>query len=198
MKKVTTFILMVAVTILLIRCSSDCKEAKTSEEKPKLKVKTDEQRVEEGRLLVEKMGCNDCHSKKVMTEMGPVPDESMLMAGHPADEVLAPYDNQLLQSYVLMNMSLTATVGPWGITYAANLTPDPTGIGTWTIDNFKKAIREGKYKGMDNTRMLLPPMPWQGYAKMTDDELESIFAYLKSLPPVKNIVPEAVINLPPQ
>jgi hypothetical protein len=89
-------------------------------------------------------------------------------------------------------MDLTSAVGPWGQSFASNLTPDGTGIGNWKEEQFIKAIREGKYKGLDNTRPLLPPMPWVAYKNLTDDDLKSIFAYLKSLPPVKNAVPAPI------
>jgi len=85
----------------------------------------------------------------------------------------------------------TAWSGPWGISYSANLTPDPdTGLGVWTEDMFLKAIRTGKH--MSAGRPILPPMPWQGLAKLTDQDLKSIYAYLKTVPPVKNRVPDAV------
>jgi hypothetical protein len=90
---------------------------------------------------------------------------------------------------MLSNHTATAFVGPWGISYAANLTSDESGIGAWTEAQFFKAIRQGKYKGMDNSRPLLPPMPWNVYANATDDDLKAIFAYLKSTPPVNNVVP---------
>lgn len=86
-------------------------------------------------------------------------------------------------------MNGTATKGPWGISYAANLTPDDTGIGNWTEEQFISAMKEGNYKGIKGARKLLPPMPWQAYNKMQDDDIRAIFAYLKSLKPVSNIVP---------
>ena len=69
--------------------------------------------------------------------------------------------------WIAGTMSLTAWVGPWGISYAANLTPDKaTGIGTLTEEMFIKTLREGKYMGVG--RPLLPPMPWEVLAKKTD------------------------------
>ena len=82
--------------------------------------------------------------------------------------------------------------GPWGTSFAANLTPDETGIGNWSFGQFKKALTEGKAKGLDGGRMLLPPMPWPNYVSMQEADLRAIFAYLKSIPPVKNIVPAPV------
>ena len=80
--------------------------------------------------------------------------------------------------------------GPWGVTYPRNLTPDvETGIGTWSEADIVRAIRTGQRP--DGTP-LLPPMPWPMYAHMTDEEAFAVAAYLKSLPPVKHRVPDAV------
>jgi hypothetical protein len=82
-------------------------------------------------------------------------------------------------------------VGPWGVSYAANLTSDSTtGIGNWTIEQFKNVFKTGKYNGAPGGRDLLPPMPWQNVAQMTDEELEAVFAFLQSTKPVHNIVPQ--------
>ena len=153
--------------------------------------------VKRGQYLVTIMGCNDCHSPKVMGPNGPAPDPEKLLSGHPADMPLAKFDTTTAKNWFLFNPTLTAIVGPWGISYTANITSDATGIGSWTEQQFFKAIREGKYKGLDNTRPLLPPMPWQEIARCNDDDLKAIFAYLKSTKPVKNVVPTAVINMPP-
>ena len=53
--------------------------------------------------------------------------------------------------------------------------------------------REGKYKGLDGSRPLLPPMPWPNFAQMTDEDLKAVFAYLKSTKPVRNIVPTPIM-----
>jgi hypothetical protein len=93
--------------------------------------------------------------------------------------------------WYLATGDLTAWVGPWGISYTANLTPDePTGIGMWTEEVFIKALRTGKHMGIG--RPILPPMPWPDFAKATDEDLKAIFAYLKSLPPIRNQVPDPV------
>ncbi|TXK36953.1 cytochrome c [Pontibacter qinzhouensis] len=187
MKKHLTIL---SAAVLLASCESATTENSTAQNTTQDSALTQEALVERGKYLVTIGGCNDCHSAKTMTDRGPVPDERYLMAGHLAEEQLPPVDQAAFKNgWVLFNMNNTATVGPWGTSYAANLTPDATGIGTWSLKNFKKALREGKYKGMDNTRMLLPPMPWPNFVDMTDQDVEAIFAYLKSLPPVKNNVP---------
>ena len=88
---------------------------------------------------------------------------------------------------------MTAWAGPWGVSYTANLTSDPeTGLGRWNADTFVKAIRNGRHEG--HGRELLPPMPARYYANLTDDDLKAVFAYLETVPAVKNRVPQP---LPP-
>ena len=146
--------------------------------------------VEYGRHLVTIIGCNDCHTPKKVTAMGPVPDTSLLLSGHPAKIPFPDVNRKEIEAKGLaVTGDLTAWAGPWGISYADNLTPDATGIGSWSKEQFFRAIREGKWKGLKNSRELLPPMPWQEFRNMTDEELSAIFAYLKSIKPVQNIVP---------
>jgi mono/diheme cytochrome c family protein len=153
-------------------------------------VPTQAELIERGKYLVITSACHDCHSPKIMTENGPVPDPARLMSGHPKDEQLPPADqNAGRNGWILFSPGLTGFIGPWGTSYSANLTPDDTGIGAWTFENFKTAIRKGKYKGQEGGRNLLPPMPWDMYKNMTDDDLKAIFTYLKSLPKVNNLVP---------
>jgi hypothetical protein len=121
---------------------------------------------------------------------GPEPDMDLALSGHPA--AMPPPDvnrEELEAKGLAATATLTAWVGPWGITYAANLTSDASGVGNWTEENFFRAMREGKYKGLPDSRHLLPPMPWEMYQHMTDAELKAIFAYLKSVKPVRNVVP---------
>lgn len=150
--------------------------------------------VERGKYLVSISGCNDCHSPKMMTAQGPVPDPAKILSGHPSDEKTAPFDTVTTKGWLLFSMGLTSAKGPWGTSFAANLTPDETGIGNWSEENFLNAFQKGDFKGMPGGRKLLPPMPWQEFANMTRVDARSVFMYLKSLPPVKNIVPNA---LPP-
>ena len=155
--------------------------------------------VKRGEYLVTVLGCQDCHTPKVMGEHGPVPDPERTMSGHPASEPLPAHDPDLVGmgpgKWILANMHFTAYVGPWGTTYASNLTPDETGIGSWTEEQFLKTIKEGLKTG--GARPLMPPMPWEGYRNLADEDLKAIFAYLKSLKPVSNVVPEAQLAGPP-
>lgn len=152
---------------------------------------TDQEMIKRGQHLVTVGACHDCHSPKIMTPLGPEPDPERLLSGHPKDEKLPPIPPGT-QDWVMFTMNLTGFAGPWGISYAANLTPDDTGTGSWSFEQFKTAIRKGKYKGLEGSRDLLPPMPWQMYQHFTDDELKAIFAYLRSIKPINNLVPPPV------
>lgn len=152
--------------------------------------------VAKGKYLVNGGGCNDCHSPKLMTAMGPVPDSTKLLSGYPADAklpALPAYDATKPGNWMLFSPDLTAAVGPWGISFAANLTPDSTtGLGAWTEANFINAMRKGKHLGLDGGRPILPPMPWTSLAAMTDEDLKLIFTYLQSIPAIQNQVPQPV------
>jgi cytochrome c553 len=151
-----------------------------------------EVQVKRGEYLVSYAMCDDCHTPKIMTPHGPQLDMSRRFSGHPAEE---PFDTTGMKDLVakrfvaVFSPGLTAALGPWGVSYAANLTPDDTGTGNWTEAQFVKAIREGKSKGMDGTRPLLPPMPWEVVRNMSDEDLKAVFAYLQTVKPVKNAVP---------
>lgn len=154
------------------------------------KTLTQEEMVVLGKYIVSTSGCDDCHTPKIFTEAGPVFDTTRLLSGYQQDEVLPSLDvNALGGKWAATVMSLTAWVGPWGISYASNLTPDnATGIGTLSEEMFIKTMREGKWMGVG--RPLLPPMPWQVYGMKTDQDLKAIYAYLKSLKPIHNEVPQ--------
>ncbi|MBA4055498.1 MAG: diheme cytochrome c-553 [Marivirga sp.] len=193
MKRPIVMVALIA-TVLATACKPEPKDVASAEdvyEIPATPVPLSEaELIQRGKYLVTVAGCNDCHSPKIMTEHGPEPDPNRLLSGHNMSEPLPPMEkNAGRNGWVLFNMNLTAFVGPWGVSYAANLTPDDTGIGAWTFENFKTAIQKGKYKGMEGSRDLLPPMPWQMYRNMTEEDLKSVFTYLKSLPKVNNLVP---------
>jgi hypothetical protein len=147
--------------------------------------------VKRGSYLVGIMGCDDCHSPKQMGPHGPEIIDSLRLSGYPANRPVAHIDTaSIANGWALLGADLTSGAGPWGLTFAANITSDETGIGSWTESNFKKAITEGKWKGLDNSRMLLPTMPWANYKNLKDEDLKAIFAFLKATKPVKNVVPE--------
>lgn len=152
-----------------------------------------ESKVSRGEYLVTTIGCVDCHSPKKMGQRGPEEIPHLKLSGYQQDQEIPPIDKANLKNgWMLMNGDLTAAVGPWGISFAANITSDETGIGNWSVEQFKTAMRKGKFKGMENGRDLLPPMPWPNFAHLTDEDLEAMFAYLKSTDPVENIVPAPI------
>ena len=146
-------------------------------------------RIERGKYLVTIMVCNDCHTPFKMGPKGPEPDMSRMLSGHPESMKLPPPPKTSEPWVAIGSATFTAWAGPWGVTYTANLTPDKnTGMGIWTEDMFIKAMRLGKHMG--TSREIQPPMPWQWYGKMTDEDLKAVFAYLQSIPPIVNHVPD--------
>lgn len=183
--------------LLLMRCTPDSKVDTTKAfETAKLTALDSAALVKRGDYLVTVMVCDDCHTPKKMTANGPEPDLDRRLMGHPANEVYTAdaVKNKLIkdEQVAVFSPGLTGIAGPWGVSYAANLTPHETGTGNWTEANFFKAIREGKYKGLDGGRSLLPPMPWQQYRHLNDEDLRAIFLYLKTLKPIDNLVPRPV------
>lgn len=146
--------------------------------------------IEKGKYLVEIMGCADCHAPKKMTAQGPIPDPDLGLSGHPAKIPMGKVVKT--QDWVLFHPMNTIAVGPWGASFSANLTPDATGIGNWSEEQFIIAMTEGKSKGIRTARPLLPPMPWPNYIHAKKEDLVAIFAYLKSCKPVENIVPQPI------
>ena len=152
-----------------------------------------ERRVARGKDLVFSIGCNDCHTPKKMGPKGPELDARRLLSGHRDDANLpAPPALPGGPWGIVTNMDLTAWSGPWGISYAQNLTPDEnTGLGIWTEEMVLNALRTGRHMGV--SRQILPPMPWEVYGRLPEEDLKSIYAYLRTIPAVKNRVPEPVI-----
>jgi hypothetical protein len=146
--------------------------------------------IKRGSYLVNAMGCDDCHSPKKFGPKGMEFDMEHRFGGHLAGTKLGKANTSVMKDgYMLFSLDLTSAVGPWGQSYAANISSDPTGIGNWTEEQFFRAIREGKSKGLKESRPLLPPMPWFVYKNLNDTDIKSIFAYLKSTKPVENRVP---------
>lgn len=149
-------------------------------------------RVARGKYLVSVMACNDCHTPFKPGPNGPEPDMARFLSGHP-EQVGALPARQPEGAWLWAGAATnTAYTGPWGVSYAANLTPDAnTGLGIWTEDMFIKAIRTGRHMGA--ARPILPPMPWPVYRNATDEDLKAVFAYLRTLKPIVNHVPDAVV-----
>ena len=145
-----------------------------------------------GQYLVSTSACMDCHTPWKMGDKGPEPDLSRLYSGHP-EALKMPPAPSLPEGPWIMTASATNTAwaGPWGVSFTANLTPDPeTGLGRWTEADFIRTIRSGRHMGRG--REVLPPMPIAVYNHFSDRDLKAIFAYLRSLPPIRNKVPDPV------
>jgi len=149
---------------------------------------TDE--IERGRYLVTVAGCKDCHTALTVGPNGPEPDMSRMLAGRPASLEMPPAP-ELPDGPWIVTVSATNTAwpGPWGVSHTANLTPDRvTGLGKWTTRTFTDTIQTGRHLGRG--RPILPPMPIPMYKNFTDADLDAIFSYLQSVPPISNRVPE--------
>ncbi len=152
------------------------------------------EKLSRGSYLATVAGCNDCHTPLKMGANGPEPDMARMLSGHPEGLPMPPAPS-LPPGPWLVSVAATNTAwsGPWGVSFTANLTPDrDSGLGKWTLRNFIETIRTGRHMGRG--REILPPMPIPMYKHFTDADLEAIFAYLQSIPAVKNRVPEP---LPP-
>jgi mono/diheme cytochrome c family protein len=145
---------------------------------------------ERGKWLVTIGGCHDCHTPWKMGANGPENDMTRMLSGHPQDLVMPPVPALPPGPWgVVASLTNTAWAGPWGVSFTANLSPDKeTGTGAWTAADFIATIRSGRHLGRG--RQILPPMPWFNYATLSDDDLKAIYAYLRTIPPISNKVPE--------
>jgi len=149
-------------------------------------------RILRGRYLVDTGGCGDCHTPLKVGKNGPEPDVRRLLSGHPEALKMPPAPKLPAGPWlVTVAATNTAWAGPWGVSFTANLTPDVgTGLGGWSAKQFADTMRTGKHLGVG--REILPPMPIPAYKNFNDVDLEAIFAYLQSIPAVKNRVPTPV------
>ena len=144
-------------------------------------------RVQRGAYLATIPGCHDCHSPK-SAPATMAPDMERPLSGRPSTTAVPA--KPAAMGEISASGDLTAWYGPWGVSYAANLTPDTeTGLGKrYTEASFIRTMRTGK---KPEGEVLLPPMPWPNYARMTDEDLKSLWAYLQTIKPVNNFVRQA-------
>jgi len=149
-------------------------------------------KVERGKYLVNIMGCHDCHTPLKMGANGPEFDMSRALTGHPQDLKMPPAPALPAGPWAWMGaITNTAFNGPWGTSFTMNLTPDKeTGLGDWTEEQFIATMRTGKHQGKG--RPVLPPMPFFNLGHLTDGDISSLFAYLRSLPPTHNRIPQPI------
>jgi len=156
-----------------------------------------EEQVELGMALVEEWKCSYCHTPEIAGPEGTlIPDPDRLFSGHPEDEEIPPIPDMVITSpeYLefLDNLDTTVWATDNRIVFTANLTPDDeTGIGTWTEDTFIATIRSGQHQGVG--KRIKYPMPWQELAELDDQELAAVYAYLRTVKPVSNKVPESIV-----
>lgn len=186
----SAFMMISAVLALavLAGCSKDAKG-------PGAKPGADQ--VEVGMALAEEWRCSYCHTPEVAGPGGKLmPDPDRLFMGHPADEPVPEIPDMVMTSPEYMefldNLDTTVWATDNRIVFTANLTPDDeTGIGTWTEEDFISTIRSGRHQGVG--KRLKYPMPWQELAALDDEELAALFAYLRTVKPVNNKVPESIV-----
>jgi mono/diheme cytochrome c family protein len=146
--------------------------------------------VARGEYLVTVASCHDCHTPFEMGPNGPQPDMTRMLSGHPERMVMPPAPDLGGGPWIWTGAATnTAFAGPWGVSYASNLTPDEaTGMGIWSEEMFVTALRTGRHMGQ--SRPIQPPMPWPNLARATDEDLRAIYLYLRSIPPIRNRVPD--------
>ncbi len=162
----------------------DCTKGQESEDL------SDQQLIARGKYLVEYGSCQTCHTPKISSPDGLIPDSNRHLSGHPSDITLRNIDFKMIdeQKWILFNDQFTACAGPWGIIFSANISShEETGIGQWKEEQFNEAMRSGVHVGIN--RLISPPMCWVNMSVLTDQDLKSIFVYLKQTKPVNNYVP---------
>jgi len=153
-----------------------------------------QEQIQRGEYLVTMAGCNDCHTPWVFDPDLGIPriEMSRMLSGHPQgapDPAASPGPGDI----GVIGPTFTSFAVPFGVMYSANLTPDiETGTGTWTEEMFLGIFRKGRHLGGDG-RGVLPPMPWWWFRNMPDEDLIAVFAYLRSIPPIYNPVPEQAV-----
>lgn len=186
-----TALTLTGLIVLAIGHEIDPARAGAAPAVPTADTPPDAARIARGGYLVKIMACNDCHTPWTVGPNGPEPDMTRQLSGHPEGMIMPPPpagQGPWLWSGAATN---TAFAGPWGVSFTANLTPEPeTGLGRWTEATFLQALRSGRHEGQG--RPILPPMPYPMYRQATDEDLGAVFAYLQSIPPIRNKVPQPI------
>ena len=155
-------------------------------------VESQSDRVQRGKYLVDAVAaCGYCHTPRVRADY----DMNMYLAGHPAGQPSPRYNFRMIREgiFIVTAPQLSAFSGAFGTSFASNLTPDKeTGLGEWTEEMFIGAMRTGRHQGVESNREIFPPMPVKHYAQMNDEDLKAIWAYLRTIKPVRNEVNPAL------
>jgi len=193
MKKIS--FAFIAIAAIIIYTITSCNNAQSSSIKSIQASNKDSltELVNRGKYLVTSIGCDDCHSPKKTGPNGPEVIADLRFSGYPSNRPFNKISTDAFsKGWMTFNQDLTSAAGPWGVSFSANITSDSTGIGAWSEAQFIKALREGKSKGLDGNRPLLPPMPWWNFKNLSDDDLKAIFTFLKTTKPVHNVVPQPI------
>lgn len=152
--------------------------------------KPDAKLLQRGEYLANISGCHDCHTVLKMGPNGPEREMTSKLSGHP-QALMMPAAPTLPQGpwMGIFSATMTAWAGPWGVSFSRNLTPDKeTGLGEWSEEDFLNTIATGRRLGKG--RPILPPMPIEALQKSSLEDRRALFAYLQSIPAIKNLVPE--------
>lgn len=192
MNRVILSLALLALMPLVAACTDD---ANATPAKSAAEVEPAVQ-IARGKYLVDFGGCHHCHTPMKMGPNGPELDMANALSGHPQNLVMPEPPKAIGPWTWSASGTNTAFAGPWGISYAKNLTPDElSGLGIWNEGMFIKTMRTGRHMGV--SRPILPPMPWENLNHLNDRDLKAIFAYLQSVKPIYNEVPDPVIAPPP-
>lgn len=171
MKKIIKYVL-ISLLVLIVAAVSYLKFALPNISAPKeLKVELTPERIERGKYLANHVNlCMDCHSQRDFTKFsGPPKEGTMGTGGEIFDE----------------------SIGFPGTFLSRNITP--SGIGNWTDGEIYRAITSGVTK---QNEVIFPVMPWPSYNKMATEDIYSIIAYLRSLPPIETENKVSTTNFP--
>jgi mono/diheme cytochrome c family protein len=152
---------------------------------------TGQAQIDRGKMLVIGGGCHDCHTPKKIGPNGPEFDYDRALSGQPEGEkITAPFKNDPKSPWqVHASGNLTAWTGAWGVSFCRehhrrhqHRYRHLDGQDVHRRDAHRQAT-------MGTSRQILPPMPWNFYGQLPDEDLKAILAYLKSTKPIANQVP---------
>lgn len=188
-----TYTLYIAVLIITAGFLGGCSKDTPA---PTAQPEVEMSQVEVGMKIAKEWRCSYCHTPEIAKDGVLMPDPERLYMGHPANEMIPEIPDMIMTSPEYMefldNLDTTVWATDDRIVFTANLTPDKeTGIGSWTQEEFLATIRSGRHQGVG--KRLKYPMPWQELAALNDEELAALFAYLQTVKPINNKVPESIM-----
>ena len=184
----TTAIIAAAIILTAVLSTASLKADDTGG----VEAKGNAAQIARGKYLVDIMGCHDCHTPMKMGANGPEWDMTRALSGHPEELVMPPAPALPPGPWVAsIGATFTAFASPAGTVFTRNLTPDKeTGLGDWTVEEFIATMKTGRERGKG--RPVLPPMPVQNLKALSDADIRALFAYLQSIPAIKNRTPQPI------